>query len=108
MIPTLHNLFNTSPTSDNEEFFTLLEGNRFRLEHIISQGEASPPDFWYDQEEPEWVALLAGEAELQFDGGEALSMKSGDYLLIPAGMKHRVESTSVDAIWLALHFAENE
>ena len=108
MIPTLHNLFNTSSTSENEEFFTLLEGYRFRLEHIISHGEASPPDFWYDQEEPERVALLAGEAELQFDGGETLPMASGDYLLIPAGMKHRVESTSADAVWLALHFKENE
>jgi cupin 2 domain-containing protein len=29
-----------------------------RIERIVSHGHASPPDFWYDQSQHEWVALL--------------------------------------------------
>jgi len=32
-------------------------------------------------------------------------LKSGDFLTIPARARHRVESVSSDAIWLALHFS---
>ena len=106
MLPTLYNLFDATSSSQVEEFYLLQEGKSFRLEHIISHGDASPPDFWYDQEEPEWVALLQGQAELEFAEGTVLTMKRGDYLLIPAGMKHRVRSTSEDAVWLALHYSE--
>ena len=34
---------------------------------------------------------------------ESLSLKAGDYLLIPARARHRVASCSQDALWLALH-----
>ena len=104
MIPTLHNLFTFSHTAETEEFFLLLQGKEFHLEHIISHSNTSPPDFWYDQERPEWVALLKGKARLRFEEGE-VEMSEGDYLLIPAGMKHRVDYTSEDAVWFALHFS---
>lgn len=106
MLPTIRNLYEQS-SAQQEEFILLLEGGPFRLEHIISHGDASPPDFWYDQEEPEWVALLEGEARLHFEEGKVLELKRGDYLLIPAGMKHRVDHTSEDAVWLALHFSSS-
>ncbi|GAT31790.1 cupin 2 domain-containing protein [Terrimicrobium sacchariphilum] len=88
-----------------EEFRQLLDGNSFRLEHIISHGECSPPGFWYDQEQEEWVTLLRGEATLAFDDGARQTMSPGDAVLIPAHRRHRVESVSVDAVWLALHFS---
>jgi cupin 2 domain-containing protein len=52
----------------------------------------------------EWVLLARGEAVLRFENGEPIPLKAGDHLLIPARQKHRVESTSADALWLALHF----
>ena len=73
------------------------------MEEIISRGAASPGDFWYDQERDEWVMLARGEAVLRFDDGD-LPLKAGDHLTIPAGTRHRVESTSADAVWLAVHF----
>jgi cupin 2 domain-containing protein len=36
-----------------------------RFERIVSFGQASPPGFWYDQSESEWVLLLAGTARLR-------------------------------------------
>src|SRR5437773_1413583 len=40
-----------------------------RIERIVSLGQTSPPGFWYDQDEAEWVVLLAGAARLRFAGG---------------------------------------
>jgi cupin 2 domain-containing protein len=88
-----------------EEIFTpLVTGRDFELEEIASHGAASPEGFWYDQGRDEWVLLAKGEATLRFEEGEPMELEAGDHLLIPAGKRHRVESTSLDAVWVALHF----
>ena len=105
----LSNLFEHIPTSLPEEFSeTLLEGNgNFRVEGIVSRRHASPPDFWFDQDLPEWVTLISGSAVLQFeDETEDLELKPGDWIEIPAHRRHRVAKTSEaeDTVWLAIHW----
>lgn len=78
-----------------------------RIERIVSRGHASPPGFWYDQEETEWVALLAGEAELRFEQGDIrLQLRPGDHVTIAPRQRHRVEWTSpdVETVWLAVFY----
>ena len=89
---------------DEEIFEELLRTPSFRMERIVSSGQASPPGFWYDQEEDEWVALLQGEAVLEFDDGSAETLRSGDWVFLPAHMRHRVGATSAEppCIWLAV------
>ncbi len=103
MLPEVKSLFASADDGRGELFETLLEGAAFRLEQIASFGAGSDPGFWYDQKTPEWVALVRGSAGLEFEEGR-LTLKAGDALLIPAGMRHRVSHTSADAVWLALHF----
>ena len=103
MLPTIHNLYDDSSSSLEETITKLQSGNQFRLEHIISRGQASADEFWYDQNQDEWVALLSGRARLVFNDG-SLDLAAGDSLVIPARQKHRVASTSNDAVWLAVHF----
>lgn len=103
MLPQVRSLKDTAQAGTGEVFTALAQGEQFKLERITSNGAASPPDFWYEQEKPEWVALVAGEADLAFEEGN-LSLKAGDFLTIPPFLKHRVLSTSSDAVWLALHF----
>jgi len=103
----VRNLFQT-PAGDCETFETLLSRPGLRLERIISRGDTSPEGFWYDQETDEWVALIAGEAELEFERSGRMRLRRGDFLMIPAKVKHRVVSTSPDAVWLALHLEEAE
>jgi cupin 2 domain-containing protein len=94
-----------------EIFEALLEMPGFRLERIVSLGHNTPEGRWYDQERAEWVLLLRGAAGLRFEGEADLRMlKPGDYLLIPAHCRHRVEWTAEGqaTFWLALHFAEPE
>jgi cupin 2 domain-containing protein len=89
-----------------EQVETLASGTATRVERIVSHGHASPPGFWYDQDGPEFVVLLQGEAVLGFADGTHCRLAAGDHLTIPAGARHRVEHTSSDppAIWLAVHF----
>jgi len=108
MTPKVRNLFSAPlPKGEGEIFQKLLEGGDFRLESIASRGKPSPEGFWYDQPDPEWVILFAGSSCLAFGTGETLELKVGDYLLIPSHLRHRVESVSEDALWLALHFRES-
>jgi len=109
MTPFVQNLFHpTDPEGSREVIELLLQGESFRLESIKSYGEPSTEGFWYDQADPEWVILLQGTSCLGFEHGESVELRAGDYLLIPAGRKHRVESVSQDAAWLALHVTGND
>lgn len=102
------NLFASIPDEIPAEIFqVLLETKNFRLERIVSGGQATAPGEWYDQEAHEWVVLLTGAAGLRFeDEPEPRVLSPGDYLLIPAHRRHRVEWTDPDrpTVWLALHY----
>ncbi|NJA06853.1 cupin domain-containing protein [Methylococcaceae bacterium WWC4] len=76
-----------------------------RIERIVSRGHASDPDAWYDQTEDEWVIVLQGRARLAFPDRPTLDMQAGDYLLLPAHCRHRVDWTDPDTetVWLAIH-----
>ncbi len=77
-----------------------------RVERIVSQGQASPPGFWYDQAWTEWVVVLSGAAELLIEGETAPRLlRPGDFLEIPAHVRHRVAWTDPNrpTLWLAVH-----
>jgi cupin 2 domain-containing protein len=89
-----------------EQIDLLAETPGVRVERIVSTGQASAPGFWYDQPDDELVVLLAGAARLRFEEGDAtFDMKAGDWIDIPAHVRHRVESTQADppTVWLAVH-----
>lgn len=109
--PPITNLFSGIPAElPHEDIEILLETPGFLLERIISAGQATPPGEWYDQDTHEWVVLLAGAAGLLFAGETRVRvMRPGDYVLIPAHCRHRVEWTDPEqkTVWLALHFRDN-
>ena len=47
--------------------------------------------------------VLAGSAVLAFADGRVLALRAGDWTSLPARCRHRVESVSDDAVWLAVH-----
>ena len=100
------NLFQDIPKSlDQELVEKLIMNDCFRMERIVSRGHASPSGFWYDQDEHEWVAVLAGKAQLQIEGLEQLvTLGPGDMYDLPAHTKHRVVWTdpNKETIWLAV------
>ncbi len=108
----LRNLFSDTAASLTDEVFEpLLRGSHFRLERIVSTGQATPAGQWLDQHANEWVILLSGQAGLLFEGEpETAVMRPGDYVLIQAHRRHRVEWTDPDqkTVWLALHYSRSE
>ncbi len=102
------NLWDGIPAELPEELFaTLHRADGIRIERIVSQGQASPAGFWYDQEEHEWVLLLEGSAAVQFEGeADPVELRRGSYLNIPAHARHRVAWTAPDqkTVWLAIHY----
>ena len=86
------------------EFFdTLLRGGcGLRVERIVSHGQVTPEGEWYDQNQDEWVAVLEGEARLQYADGRELRLGKGDCVFLPRHEKHRVSYTSSPCFWLAV------
>ncbi|MDH4103702.1 MAG: cupin domain-containing protein [Thermoleophilia bacterium] len=83
-------------------------GEGVAIERIVSAGHATPAGVWLEQDRDEWVVLLEGEAELEYEDGSRVRLSSGDNLVIPGGTRHRVEWTRADppCIWLAVHAPE--
>jgi len=101
-------LFTSLPRELPEELFdTLAVARGVKIERIVSRGHASPKDFWYDQDTDEFVLLVQGRAGLCIEGEPGtVVLEPGDYLVIKAGVRHRVEWTDQEAetIWLAVHY----
>jgi cupin 2 domain-containing protein len=87
----------------------LAAGKHVRIERIVSTGHASPEGFWYDQKKSEWLVVLKGEAKLLFEGdAQAIHLKPGDHVTIPAHRRHRVEWTTPKepTVWLAVFYRD--
>lgn len=108
--PTDGNLFDALPCTrmDEEIFEPLISLPGARIERIVSTGQITAPDEWYDQVDDEWVAVLAGAARLQIEGEAAeRDLVVGDWVFLPAHCRHRVNWTqdSPPTVWLAIHVA---
>ena len=105
----LKNIFRDREIKLKEEFVEILisEGNIVRLERVISP-ELDIPSKIYDQDEEEFVMIVDGYAELEFEDEKGewnkVEMKGGDYTYIPAHLKHRVVKTKQGTVWLALFY----
>ena len=105
--PAMGNLFEGIPdASARERTEILVSGAGFRIERIVSRAQSSEPDFWYDQEWDEWVAVLRGSARLELETPRReIELGRGDWIHLPAHCRHRVAWTEPgrDTVWIALH-----
>jgi cupin 2 domain-containing protein len=87
----------------SESFAELVASGGTRVERIASHGVRD--GCWYDQPHAEFVLLLAGAARLGFAEGAERALAPGDWVMLPAGCRHRVAWTAPDreTLWLAVH-----
>jgi cupin 2 domain-containing protein len=101
------NIFTHIPEQLPAELFeTLLQRDNIHIERIVSKGHITHEGQWYDQAWDEWVILLQGQAIVRYLQDDVnITLQAGDYMLIPAHTKHRVEWTQSEcnSIWLAIH-----
>lgn len=98
------NIFDLPSLPQQEELVTILaKSHNVRIERIISTGQTSS---WYDQEEGEFVCLLEGQAEIEFENKQPVTLQKGDVLLIAPRERHRVSYTSDNppCIWLCVFY----
>ena len=103
----IENIFEFPNQLPSQELFeTLLNHDQVLIKRIISTGQVTPEGEWYDQEQNEWLIVLQGSGELSYEDNSRIKLITGDYLLIPAHLKHRVEYTSTEppCIWLTVFF----
>jgi len=101
------NIFGGLPADLSKEIFEdIVRTASVRIERIISRGHASPEVGWYDQDENEWVIVLEGSGSILFEDGTQTVLHRGDYLHIPAHVKHKVLWTDREAvtIWFAVFY----
>ncbi|WP_432744898.1 phosphoribosylaminoimidazole carboxylase [Methylobacter sp. G7] len=107
MYPIIPNIFKNIPNQLPEELIEcIFKQDNMHIERIVSKGHITPAGQWYDQDGDEWVMLLQGQATILYEqGNQSLHLIAGDYLLIPAHTRHRVEWTppGLNTIWLAAH-----
>jgi cupin 2 domain-containing protein len=106
----MRNVFERVPDKAAEEQIdVLLSRPGIAIERIVSTGQSSPPGFWYDQPQDEWVLVLRGAASLVIEGEAERSLAPGDFVFLPARKRHRVAWTTPGepTVWLAIHFGED-
>jgi cupin 2 domain-containing protein len=104
-VDNVQNIYESLPQNvPVEHFDQLLSQENVRIERIISHGHCTPAGQWYDQSENEWVMVLQGSGVIEYENGERVTLKTGDYLYLPAHLKHRVVSTleHEHTVWLAI------
>ena len=98
------NIFDLPQLPLQEELTTILtQAPTARIERIVSTGQVSG---WYDQVETEFVLLLEGHAEIEFENKTSIALQKGDYVIIKPHERHRVSYTSVEppCVWLCVFY----
>lgn len=99
---TLLECLQVSSGQETTEVLVRLPG--LKIERIVSLDSASPPGFWYEQEDYEWVLVLSGCGDVELEDGKMVRLGPGEALNIPPGCRHRVARTDPDVatVWLAV------
>ena len=102
------NLYEKIPEKLPKELFTaLVKKNSLKIERIVSRKHITQKGRWYNQDKNEFVLVIKGSAELTFMKNkkhERIKMKKGDYINIPTHLKHRVDKTDKETIWLTVFY----
>ena len=88
--------------STNEIFQTIVKNDNIKIERIISYGQTTPKDFWYNQDEDEFVYIVQGDAKIKYNNGTIHTLNTNDSLYIKAHQKHQVVYTDNPTIWLTI------
>ena len=101
------NIFKNIPETLKDELFEdIVNSKNIKIERIISDGQTSPKEGWHCSKQNEWVIMLQGEAILSYETEDDIKLNRGEYISIPAFLKHRVSYTSKSekSIWLAIYY----
>jgi cupin 2 domain-containing protein len=85
--------------ADGERSVVLARGSGFTVEQILSGRLGAELEFRQDHDE--WVMVVEGSAVVEVDG-VPYELSRGDWMLLPAGVPHRLVSTVPGTSWVAV------
>ena len=103
----MKNIFEKIPSDLSSEVFeSLIDSESIKIERIVSKGQSSPKEGWYDQVNNEWVIILKGHAVVLFDCGKDFHLAEGDFLNMKSHQKHKITLTYPvrETVSLAIHY----
>ncbi|VEU78353.1 cupin domain-containing protein [Mycoplasmopsis columbinasalis] len=101
-IINLDEFFNENKPAQNSEcFLPLFESKQIKIAAIASNSLVETG--WMINQGIEFCLLYKGTALLSDKQGQLIHMKAGDILKIDAKAKHKIVSTSPEALWLAIY-----
>jgi cupin 2 domain-containing protein len=95
-------LGSTDAPTTGERFATVAAMGSTTVRQILSSD--TPDATVYEQDHDEWVVVLTGSAVLEVEDRDH-TLGAGDWILLPAGVPHRVVRTAAGTSWLAVHVA---
>ncbi len=100
---SIFNLLDNIPSTSKDEIFkTIVSNDNVKIERILSYGQTTPKDYWYDQDEDEFIYIVQGKAKIKYDDETIYTLNTNDSLYIQAHQKHQVIYTSNPTVWLAI------
>ena len=78
-----------------------MELDGFLIEQILSGSTLKALEF--NQDHDEWFVLLSGDADLEVND-ERVTLRAGDWMLVPRETPHRLLRTSPGTTWLTVHW----
>jgi hypothetical protein len=92
--------------SEGEELHEVARLGPVLIEEILSGERDAPSEFLQDHDE--WVVVLSGSATLEVRatgemGDTLFDLGENDWVVIPAGTRHRVLHNEPGTRWLAVH-----
>lgn len=90
----------TAAPVSGEEVREVVRVDRLVVNQVLSGTLERAVD--YRQDHAELAVVLEGGAVLEVDG-ERLELAAGGWVLLPAGIPHRLVSTTPETSWLTIH-----
>ncbi|WP_052341209.1 hypothetical protein [Salinarimonas rosea] len=94
-------------TSTSPFVETLAESRVAKVERVVARGQRSKENFYCPQEASDFLVLLKGELELEYEGEkEPVLLGPGDFIVTQPGQNNRVSRTSEESetVWLKVSF----
>ncbi|MCE6056447.1 hypothetical protein J7889_02470 [Mycoplasmopsis agalactiae] len=106
-VKLINNIFSNNlikPILGCEKFYDIAQLGNCKIELIYSNSAST--DWLINAQTDELAILIQGYASLLDDSHKKINMQAGDCLFIKKNSKHKILSTSGDAIWISIHFKE--
>lgn len=101
----VQNIFNYSRTS-SLLVESLLESNIIKVQRVVAQGQASNPGVYCPQPDNDFLIMLKGQMDLDYEQSSKVSLRPEDFIVTTEGQTNRIDSTSrnEDSVWLKVNF----